>query len=351
MTKNKNVVTEDTAAADTLHPKAGSEGDGHDSSGGGGLGDVCPSRMDALAKIFGAFASIDKESLVKYYNGMISTSKDHFSQDKATVETNRASIKAHPSDAVGKGVKEEIKKELDSLLGEEFSAEFKDKATTVFESALNLRVSAELIELEDKYEKSLNEACEEIHGMVMEKVETYLEFVADKWLKENEVAVESALRSEITKEFMSDLRNLFIEHNINIPEEQVDVVDELASKVEELNKSLADAIEENAGLRSFKEVADRKNIVASVAEGLTTVDREKLLTLVEGVEAETNEEFEKKVKTLRESVRPATKKTENKVESLMEEVSEENKPEEQKVFTDVRQRSYVNAIDRIHRKS
>jgi len=162
-------------------------------------------------------------------------------------------------------------------------------------------------------------------------------------MKENTVAIESSLRNEITTEFMSKLRDLFNESNVNIPQEQVEVIDALAEKVEELESRLAETVEEMTTLRELKEKVAVDEAVEVATEGLTLVESEKLKELASGIDAEDLEEFNKKLGIIRESLKPAKK---SNVENLMEEVNEENVDGNEQTFVDPRMKVYLDTIKR-----
>ena len=324
-------LEEGSAAQDTLHP------------GSGANGGTEPSRMDTVSRALGMLANVDKDTL-KYFNGMMST---HFGKDfgvpAGAKEKNQGSIKAHPSNAVG-GVKEAIKSEVAKMFeGQQLSEEFQEKATVLFEAAVEARVNAERVGLQEEYEAKLEDEISSINEAVQEQLDAYVSFVAEEWMKENEVAIESSLRNEITTEFMEGLRKLFLDTNVNIPEDKVEVVDALAEKVEELENRLAEAIEESAELRKLKEKIEIEEAVKVASEGMTLVESEKFKELAAGVDAPSFDEFKKKLSIIKESVKPA--KTSN-VDVLLEEVDENNKDENQEGFIDPNMRRYLETIKR-----
>lgn len=204
----------------------------------------------------------------------------------------------------------DMSEHVDALLaGEELSEEFKDKATTIFEAAVKAKLEEEVALLEQAYAETLEERVAEIQEQLSSDVDDYLNYVVEQWIEENEVAVESALRSELTEDFISGLRSLFAEHYIDIPEEEVSVVEELSQTVEELESKLNEEIERNVALTSALNESHKFEIVASVCEGLTTTQAEKLKGLVENVEYTSDEEFINKVSTLRENYFPTSVKS------------------------------------------
>lgn len=187
------------------------------------------------------------------------------------------------------------------LAGENLSEEFAQKATTIFEAAVVARVQSIAEDVEEQLVEQFETAIEQVKEDLASKVDDYLNYMAEEWMKENELAVDTGLRAEITEDFISGLRNLFVEHYIDIPEDKVDVVAEMAEKVSELEDALNEQI--NRGIEMKKELNEHKKYEAiyTVCEGLTQTQVEKLKSLAEGVEFTTEEEFATKLSTLVES--------------------------------------------------
>jgi len=190
------------------------------------------------------------------------------------------------------------------LEGEDLSEEFQAKATTIFEAAVKAKLEEEVALLEQAYAETLEERVEEIMEELASNVDDYLNYVVEQWIAENEVAVESALRSELTEDFISGLRALFAEHYIDVPEEEVQVVEELSSTVEELEAKLNEEIQRNVELTSMLAESRKVELAAQVCEGLTDTQTQKLLALVENVEYTDDETFVNKISTLRENYFP-----------------------------------------------
>lgn len=199
-------------------------------------------------------------------------------------------------------MKEQMEQDVDALLsGENLSEEFKDKATTIFEAAVIARTQAVMEDIEQALFEEFEVAVEEIKEDLATKLDDYINYMAEEWLKENQLAVEKGLRAEIVESFIEGMKGLFEEHYIDIPEEKVDVVEGLTSKVEELESSLNEQIQ--AAVNMKKELNEHKKTEAihAVCEGLTQTQVEKMKSLAEGVEFTTDEEFADKLVTLRES--------------------------------------------------
>lgn len=251
-----------------------------------------------------------------------------------------------------KEYKKKMKEDIDALLsGEELSEEFKEKASIIFEAAVLSRVE-EITEnyktkLEDEYETLFAEAIEELQKEYEEKTDKYLSYVAESWLEENKIAIEKGLKLDIMENFFDSLKNLFLEHNITVPEEKVDVVEELTVKVEELESKLNDSLKESIELKTKLSLLEtnstKTNIVESVCTGLTLVQAEKIKSYAEKLDFISEEDFNTKVKTLKESYFPSTKTS--KEDLITEEVVENDIK-----ISDPTIDNYVKAISNIIRK-
>lgn len=199
-------------------------------------------------------------------------------------------------------MKEQMEQDVDALLsGENLSEEFKDKATTIFEAAVIARTQAVMEDIEQALFEEFEVAVEEIKEDLATKLDDYINYMAEEWLKENQLAVEKGLRSEIVESFIEGMKGLFEEHYIDIPEEKVDIVEGLTSKVEELETSLNEQIQSAVELKKELNESKKTEAIHAVCEGLTQTQVEKMKSLAEGVEFTTDEEFADKLVTLRES--------------------------------------------------
>ena len=198
--------------------------------------------------------------------------------------------------------KEKMKEDMDALLsGENLSEEFVTKATTIFEAAVIARAEEVISEAEEQLMEEFEVAVEAIKEDLAAKVDGYLNYMVEEWMKDNEIAIQSGLKAEITEEFLSGLRDLFIEHHIDIPEDKVDIVEELAAQLEAteavLNEEIARGIELSQALNEQKKI----EAIYTACEGLTQTQVEKMKSLAEGVDFTTEEEFTTKLDTLKES--------------------------------------------------
>jgi hypothetical protein len=203
--------------------------------------------------------------------------------------------------------KSRMKEDVNALFGDDktISEDFKSKAATIFEARVFDRVAQIQEEIEGEYASMLEEAVEQIKSDLTEKVDDYLNYVVEQWMEENQIAIESGLRSEITEDFIAGLRNLFAENYINVPEESVDLVEELAAKVEELETKLNEEIETNIVYKKALTEAIKEQLTVEVCEGLTATQVEKIKSLAESVDFSTEEEFVDKLETLRENYFPS----------------------------------------------
>tara|TARA_B100000085_G_scaffold200074_1_gene183617 strand:- start:383 stop:1450 length:1068 start_codon:yes stop_codon:yes gene_type:complete len=185
--------------------------------------------------------------------------------------------------------------------GEELTEEFQEKAKTIFEAAINSKVATLAEEMEKKNEVRIVEEIETVKAALVERVDSYLEYVADEWLQENEIAVEHGLKSEMTESFLSGMKDLFEAHYVSIPEDKYDVVENMVNKLDEMETKLNEQIERNVSLNQRLAESTADGIVSEVAEGLALSQKEKLAQLAESVEFESEESYREKLATLKES--------------------------------------------------
>jgi phage terminase Nu1 subunit (DNA packaging protein) len=199
----------------------------------------------------------------------------------------------------------DIEEDVNALLaGEELSEEFQEKARTIFEAAIRSKVSEIKEELQETYENALVEEVNFIKQELTERLDAYLEYVADEWIQENALAVEHGLKTEMTESFLSGMKSLFEDHYVSIPEDRYDVIESMVDKLDEMEEKLNEQIERNIALnrRLAESVADV--IFADVAEGLALSQKDKLASLAENVEFDSEENYREKLVTLRESYFP-----------------------------------------------
>ena len=205
----------------------------------------------------------------------------------------------------------DIEEDVNALLGgEELSEEFREKAKVVFETALNSKVAEIQEALETQYSEALNEARQELKGELTERVDSYLEYVAQEWMTENELAIEHGLKTEMTESFLGGMKSLFEEHYVTIPEDKYDVLESMVEKLDDMETKLNEQIDANITLNKRLAESTRDVILDQISEGLAATQKEKLATLAESVEFESEDEYREKLETLKESYfsrTPATK--------------------------------------------
>ena len=218
---------------------------------------------------------------------------------------------------------EEMAHDMESLFSDDdtISEDFKSKAATIFEARVYDRVTQIEEETEARYAGMLEEAIDTIKADLTEKVDDYLSYVVEQWLAENQIAVESGLRAELTEDFIGGLKNLFTEHYIDVPTDKVDLVEELASKVEELESKLNEEIESGIQLKKSLVESQKTEIAHEVCEGLTATQAEKVKSLAESVDYSTEEEYKDKLETIRENYFPSHAKKAD-VKDLHEQVED-----------------------------
>ena len=212
-------------------------------------------------------------------------------------------------------VEVDFKDDLKALVNEEatLSDEFKQKAETIFEAAINTKVNAEIDRLEEKYNEELSEEIESTKKDLVEKVDSYLNYVVEGWMEDNKLAIQNGLRTEIAEDFMNKLKDLFTESYIQVPEDKVDMVDELADNVEELEAQLNDSTERAIQMAEELELYKRDFIIREASKDLAETQVEKLKGLAENVDFEDEDTFAQKVAQLKESYFAKTAKTQEEI--------------------------------------
>lgn len=214
----------------------------------------------------------------------------------------------------------DIEEDLSALFGgEELSEEFQNKARTIFEAVVTAKVTAVQEEMAAQYEATLSEHLEEVKTELVERVDAYLEYVSEEWVTENKIEVEHGLKTEMTESFLQGMKGLFEDHYVHIPEEKYDVLENMVSKLDEMEARLNEQIESNISLNKRLGETTADGIFREVTEGLAVTQKEKLYTLSEGVEFEGEESYREKLVTLKESYFPSDPaKAPAKTETLSE---------------------------------
>ena len=242
----------------------------------------------------------------------------------------------------------DVKEDIDAIVsGEELSEDFKTKAATIFEAAVSAKVISEVNDrlqiFEDEYTKELSEAKEEYLTNMSEKIDGYLNYVVEEWMEENELAVEKGIRSELVEDFMTGLKNLFQEHYIDIPEEKVDLVDDLFEKVEELETKLDESINTNVEVKKELAKFKKEEVLRNVSEELAETEKEKLTKLADGIDYEDDSQYQEKLEVLKENYFP---KTSDAPQTISEEVENTETEENTEEPVDPSISRYVKAMKR-----
>ncbi len=242
-------------------------------------------------------------------------------------------------------VEEDVKALLE---GEELSEEFQEKAKTIFESAIKTKVDEIKKQLEESYAATLVEEIDTVKAGLTERLDAYLEYVADEWIQENKLAIENGIKGEMTESFLSGMKQLFEDHYVSVPEEKYDVLESMVDKLDEMEGKLNEQIEKNVALNKRLAESTADVIFADVAEGLAVSQKEKLAQLAENVEFESETDYREKLVTLRDSYFPTnTSAPKSNSENLSEEVSTDEVISEE---TNPRMQAYLDTLSRAAKK-
>lgn len=325
------------AAIDTLKP-------------GGAPGETKAQTLDTFVQLL---AQLGKEDLSNLFNQV----QSQFGPNQApgavdNAAKNAATLDMKPSAAVGKGA---WKEDLDALFsGDDLTEEMKEQTNTIFEAAVNTRAALEearlqeafeekVSELEEAFEEKLQEQANEIFESVSDKLDKYLDYVVEKWMEANEVAIESGIRVQIAEDFMDSLRNVFTEHYITVPETKLDIVADLKEQVDALTEKLNTVLDEKIQLESVNEGFTKSQIIEELSDGLAETQVDKLATLAEGLEYTGAETFKKKVSIIKERYFGATSKSTG---LITEEIDGTVEEEKSAGFTTPEMKMYSAAISK-----
>ena len=282
-------------------------------------------RLGMISAMMNTMAGMNKGSLQSMYDKMV----DNSAKNMATISA--------------KGMREDVE---EIFAGEELAEEFLDKAETIFTASVNARLMAEQVKLEEEFEAKLEEAKDLFVQESNDKIDQYLSYVSEEWMKENEIAIESAIKVEIAENFMNGVKSLFEENYISLPEEKLDLASDALTKVDSLEEELNSVLKNNIELNEEIEGLRCKDLVIESAEDLTSTQREKLFALAEGIEYENFDDFEQKLNVIKEQYFASNKSV------IAEEVDETPIEEEaeKKAAVDPLMESYAGAISRTVKK-
>jgi len=308
-------------------------------------------KADLLKKIAEHFKSEDEEVVRESLTAILEASKKDDEEDEDEEEMDEATKKeASDEDDEDEDEDEDEKSEsydmsddIDALVGgEDLSEEFKSKAKTVFQAAVSAKVSEIKENLESQKRDEIVEASNELKEELVNKVDSFLGYVAEEWVKDNELAIERGLKSELTENFIQGLKSLFEDHYVEVPDDKLDVVDELASKIEEVEAKLNEEVSKNIDLTSERDELVRTQVVGQVSKDLTESEVEKLTKLIEDIDQD--EDFESNVKTIKESYFSDSKE---KLQLDEEVVSDSDENTSTKVNLDPSMAAYSAALGKI----
>ena len=321
------------------------------------------SRSDLIAKMVAYASSLDKETLAQaaetigmlpddiYNNNAHLATGDNSVKNKASINSSNAAP-AMPMTSV--------REDLELLFGDstDLSEDFKLKINTLFEAAVSTRVSIETTKLEESFEAAatelqtqfetdLEESVEKIQSEMLENVDNYINYAVAEWISENTLAIESGIRTEIAESFMLNLKNVFEEHYIDIPEDKVDVVESMAAELEEMKARFNETTERNIELSKVVNQKEVEDITTTFAEGMTDTQKDKFVKLTESINYSVSAEFRKKVSIIKETYFPTKSEVKVTGDQLLNESVEEP---EKTPYIDPSMNNYVASISRTLKK-
>ena len=299
-------------------------------------------KQEMIRSIFETLKNTDQDKLAGDYAKLMSTllgeseNDDEDEDGNTPVVYERQVVTAEDID---------ISEDLNAIFGEnDLSEEFKTQVQTVFEAAVVSKINTELESLEESFNSKLAESTGDIVETVTEKVDSYLGYVVEEWMKENELSIERGIKAEITEEFIGGLKQLFEDHYIDVPEEKVDVVDSLADRVEDLEGKLNEALEANINLSSEVKTFQKDEVLGEMSDELTDIESEKLKSLSEGVSFEDVDQYKQALSTIKENYFPRTSQGKAVVIDEETEVSEDGIVDDTPINSTMA--AYVNVIGR-----
>ena len=277
------------------------------------------------------------------------TEEEVIEEEEVTTDEVVAEEEETTDEVVAEEETYDVEADVAALLeGEELSEEFQNKAKTIFEAAIKTKVAEIKEELQESYATALVEELDKIKAGLTERVDGYLEYVADEWMQENALQVEAGLKTEMTESFLEGMKSLFEEHYVTIPEEKYDVLNSMVDKLDEMESKLNEQIDRNVALNRRLAESNADGVFTAVAEGLADTQKEKLATLAENVEFESETDYREKLVTLKESYFPSkTSAPKSTSENLSEEVSTDEVISEE---TTPRMQAYLNVLSRAAKK-
>ena len=297
-------------------------------------------KAETARKVVESLKSMDEEAVAKVLEG--------FKKEEDKKEVEESSIEEElTADLESSLVEIEIDDDLSAISEAlELSEENAEKAKTIFKAAVTSKVAEIKESLDAQYQAELKTTVETVKADLAEGVDKYLTYCAEEWTKENELAIERGLRSEMTENFIEGLKTLFVEHYVDVPEDKYDVIDELANRLDEMESKLDSEVSRNMDIVEELETLKRSNVISEASKDLTDSQKEKLSSLAEGVEYKTEEDFAEKISEVKNAYFPAEgeKITE---ETLVVEGANEFEVEKSEVVLDPSMSRYTQAIKKL----
>ncbi len=323
---------------------------------------VSNSKNGMVAQVYEMLKNMSKEELGEKF-GLIQdiveldVEKMEEDSDPAIAEAQEKILYSR-KDLTSDEIELDTEADIQAIAGEDLSEEFKEKAKEIFESAVKSKVVEEVnkrvSQIEEEYLQEIEESTKTFQNEMVEKVDNYLNYVVSEWMEDNKLAVEKGIKTELTDDFMNGLRNLFKEHYIDIPEEKVDIVDDLFDKVEDLEVKLNEEIDKNIKLKQSLAEAKKDEILNDVCDDLADTQKEKISSLSEGVEFDSEEQYKAKLNLLKESYFPTkaavvsedvveeTTSTTEEINEEIENIQEEARDGQMKAYLDMLSRTTNN---------
>ena len=321
------------AAGDQVDHDGESLAEMEDENGNGDDEEMPKTKMEIKASLDKKLGKLNKKELEAVWNGMKNGNGNGDDEEEEMDEEKKLAIEKRVKSV-------DVSEHVDALMNGEgdLSEEFKRKAATVFEAAVKSKIRSEVERLEDEYKTELDESIKETKGELSEKVDTYLDYVCQEWMKENELAIERGLKGEIAEDFISGLKQLFEDHYVDVPDEKYDVLEAQSEKITELEGKLNEAISNIVTLRKDKTSLVREKAISEATGDLADTEIEKFKSLTDDVEFTDEASFKEKLGTLKESYFPKTKPVETQT------VNDVESGNAQDVDTTDSMHSYMRAI-------
>ena len=314
---------------------------------------VVPKTKNGMLKsVYEKLNNLKKDELSAKYEQLMKATELVEEEDEEAEDVEKEEKVTRTKAAIKKeDIKIDVKDDVEALVqGEDgLSEEFKQKAATIFEAAVGVKVVEEVTNRIEEYQKQFKDENAEQNSNfqqeLTEKVDGYLNYVVEEWMKENELAIERGIRTELVEDFMSGLKTLFTEHYIDIPEEKVDMVDDLFTKVEDLEKQLSEEIDRGVKLQRELSTFQKNDVTRKVTQDLADTEAEKVTKLAEGIEYENDEQYSEKLNVLKENYFPKTEAVTSEITEKDESLEADS---EKEVVLSEQMNYYSQAIKKLH---